>query len=119
MLNSSGKAYFASEMTGTRPVRDFYFHLRTPEGLEPADFAVWCEGPEGAFVEACRAIPDIAAEMVRDGRDPMECQFLIHNGKGDEMFMVGFLDTYRTMCLAPTADFRQVLEKMWDLRLAA
>ena len=25
-----------------------------------------------------------------DGRDPMECQFLIHNGKGDEMFMVPF-----------------------------
>jgi hypothetical protein len=90
MLNSSGKAYFASEMTGTRPVRDFYFHLQTPEGLEPADFAVWCEGPEDAFVEACRAIPDIAADMVRDGRDPMECQFLIHNGKGDEMFMVPF-----------------------------
>jgi hypothetical protein len=90
MLNSSGKAYFAGDMTGTRPVRDFYFHLQTPEGLEPADFAVWCEGPEDAFVEACRAIPDIAAEMEREGRDPMECQFLIHNGKGAEMFMVPF-----------------------------
>src|SRR5215472_6229026 len=66
-----------------KDVRGFYFHLQTPEGLEPADFALWCEGPEDAFVEACRAIPGIAAEMLLEGRDPMECQFLIHHGEGN------------------------------------
>jgi len=95
MSSSSSKVYFASDMTGTRAVRDFYFHLQTPDGLEPADFAVWCEGPEDAFAEACRAIPDIAAELEREGRDPMDCQFLIHNGKGDEMFMVPFSEFIR------------------------
>ena len=92
MWSSSGKAYVRGEVRGTKPVRDFYFHLQTPEGLEPADFAVWCEGPEAAFVEACRAIPDIAAEMRRQGRDPMECRFLIHNGRGEEMFTVPFAE---------------------------
>jgi len=75
-----------------KAVRDFYFHLQTPEGLEPADFAVWCEGPEDAFAEACRAIPGIAAEMLLEGRDPMECQFLIHNGQGNEIFTVPFAE---------------------------
>jgi hypothetical protein len=97
MWSSSDKAYFAGAMTGTRPMRDFYFHLQTPEGLETANFAVWCEGPEEAFVEACRAIPDIAAEMLREGRDPMECQFLIHNGKGEEMFAVPFSELIKNV----------------------
>jgi hypothetical protein len=95
MWSSSDKPYFPDGMKGTRPVRDFYFHLQTPEGLEPADFAVWCEGPEEAFMEACRAIPDIAAEMLRDGIDPMDCRFLIHNAKGDEMFIVPFAELIR------------------------
>lgn len=95
MWSSSDEPYFPDGLKGTRQVRDFYFHLQTPEGLEPAEFAVWCEGPEEAFVEACRAIPDIAAEMLRDGRDPMDCQFLIHNGQGDEMFIVPFAELIR------------------------
>ena len=31
---------------------------------------------------------------------------------------LGFLDTYRTMCIAPSSDFRQVLEDVWELKLA-
>lgn len=30
-----------------------------------------------------------------------------------------FLNTYRTMCLAPEPDFRRVLEEIRDARLAA
>jgi hypothetical protein len=30
-----------------------------------------------------------------------------------------FLDTYRTMCLAPQPDFRRVLEEVREMRLAA
>ncbi|MGH6827923.1 MAG: DUF6894 family protein [Rhizomicrobium sp.] len=95
MWSSSNKPYFRKVMKDPRKLRDFYFHLQTPSGLEPADFAVWCEGPEEAFVEACRAIPDIAAEMLRDGQDPLACQFLIHNGKGEEMFTVRFAELIR------------------------
>ena len=31
---------------------------------------------------------------------------------------LGFLDTYRTMCIAPSSDFRQVLEDVRELKLA-
>ena len=31
---------------------------------------------------------------------------------------LGFLDTYRTMCIAPSSDFRQVLEDVLELKLA-
>ena len=30
-----------------------------------------------------------------------------------------FLDTYRTMCLAPNPEFRHVLEEIWEIPLAA
>jgi len=30
-----------------------------------------------------------------------------------------FLNTYRTMCIAPEPDFRRVLEEIRELRLAA
>ena len=32
---------------------------------------------------------------------------------------LGFLDTYRTMCIAPSSDFRRVLEDVRELKLAA
>jgi hypothetical protein len=30
-----------------------------------------------------------------------------------------FLDTYRTMCLAPEPAFRRILKDIWELRFAA
>src|SRR6185369_16217565 len=73
-----------------RAMRDFFFHLQTAQGLQPALVTISCEGPEVAFMEACRVIPDIAADMLRNGDDPMACQFIIHNAKGEEMFTVPF-----------------------------
>jgi hypothetical protein len=32
---------------------------------------------------------------------------------------LGFLNTYRTMCLAPSPQFRRILEEIRDIRLAA
>ena len=64
-------------------MRDFFFHLQTAKGLQPARVTIACEGPEVAFMEACRVIPDIAADMLRAGDDPMVCQFIISNAKGE------------------------------------
>jgi hypothetical protein len=55
-----------------------------------------CEGPELAYLHACRAIPDIAAEMLRRRKDPMSCSFVIENISGDEMFRVPFDEVVRT-----------------------
>ena len=62
-------------------MRDFFFHLQTPRGLEGSVVPVACEGPEEAFMEACRVIPQVAAEILRAGQDPMKCQFVIRNLK--------------------------------------
>ncbi|HEY4275193.1 MAG TPA: hypothetical protein VGM68_06900, partial [Rhizomicrobium sp.] len=76
-------------------MRDFFFHLQTPGGVEPAQLSIHCEGPEIAFMEACRVIPDIAAQMLRAGDDPMACQLVIHNAVGEEMFTVPFSELIR------------------------
>lgn len=76
-------------------MRDFFFHLQTAKGLQPALVTISCEGPEVAFMEACRVIPEIAADMLRNGDDPMACQFIIHNAQGEEMFTVPFSELIR------------------------
>ena len=37
----------------------------------------------------------------------------------DRAFWVPFVDTYRTMCRAPEAEFKRVLEDVRDMRLTA
>jgi hypothetical protein len=51
----------------------------------------------------------IAAQAMRDGR---------RNLTKSEIWLP-FLDTYRTMCLAPEPAFRRILEEVRDLRFAA
>ena len=76
-------------------MRDFFFHLKAPRGLEGSVVPVSCEGPEQAFMEACRVIPQVAAEILRAGQDPMRCEFVIRNLKGEEMFTVPFSELIR------------------------
>ena len=76
-------------------MRDFFFHLKTPRGLEGSVVPVSCEGPEEAFMEACRVIPQVAAEILRAGHDPMKCEFVIRNLRGEEMFTVPFSELIR------------------------
>jgi hypothetical protein len=76
-------------------MRDFHFHLETSEGVQPGEIAITCEGPEEAFMEACRIIPDMAAQMLRAGHDPLACNFIIHNNQGEEMFTVPFSELIR------------------------
>ena len=76
-------------------MRDFYFHLQTAQGLQPALVTITCEGPEVAFMEACRVIPQVAAEILRAGQDPMKCEFVIRNLRGEEMFTVPFSELIR------------------------
>ena len=54
--------------------------------------------------------------------NPLECRRFSHTCKShgrDRTGWLPFLDTYRTMCLAPQPDFRQVLEEARVTRLAA
>jgi hypothetical protein len=39
--------------------------------------------------------------------------------RGNLPYWLPFLDTYRTLCVAPPPDFRRLLEEIWEVRLVA
>lgn len=73
----------------------FFIHLLNQDGQLRDEIGMLFEAPELAYLHACRAIPDVAAEMLRARKDPMDCRFLIENAKGEEMFMVPFSEVIR------------------------
>jgi hypothetical protein len=60
----------------------FYFHLRTPDGLEEDKIGLSLSDLEDAHREVLLAIPDLTAEMMRIGRSPFRCVFEITDEKG-------------------------------------
>ena len=53
----------------------FFFHLRAPGTFERDEEGLQCPDFETAYLEAYRAIPDLTAEFIRQGRDPMDLAF--------------------------------------------
>ena len=51
-------------------------------------------------------------KLLLHGNNPRECELQL-------ISWLPFLDTYRTMCLAPQPDFRRVLEDVRAMQLAA
>ena len=47
----------------------------------------------------------------------MRSPFDLMVGREEYPRWLGFLDTYRTMCIAPSSDFRRVLEDVRELKL--
>jgi hypothetical protein len=45
--------------------------------MQRDDIGLPCEAPELAYLHACRAIPELAAAVLRARKDPMRCRFLI------------------------------------------
>ncbi len=80
---------------GIRVMRRFFIHLDMDGTLTRDVIGIPLEAPELAYLRACRAIPDLAAEMLRARKDPMRCRFLIENDKGEEMFEVPFSEVIR------------------------
>ena len=68
----------------------FFFHLHTPDGIEQDDIGVPFASVEEAYIEACRAIPGIAADIIRGRASPLGYSFVIANGNGEEMMTVPF-----------------------------
>jgi hypothetical protein len=76
-------------------VRTFYFHLKSPDALERDDEGVECEDIEQAYLRVCEAIPDVAAEILRNRKDPMRFSFLIANQHGQLLMTVPFTELVR------------------------
>jgi hypothetical protein len=68
----------------------FYFHLRTPDGLEEDKIGLSLSDLEDAHREVLLAIPDLTAEMMRIGRSPFRCVFEITDEKGQILMELPF-----------------------------
>lgn len=68
----------------------YFFHLRTPAGLEPDEVGLECPSVEVAYLEACRTMPGMAAELVHQGWNPMHRAFEIADARGALLLEVPF-----------------------------
>jgi hypothetical protein len=78
-----------------KAMRRFFIYLNVDGALQRDEIGLLYEAPELAYLHACRAIPDLAAAMLRARQDPMRCRFLIENEQGEEMFEVPFSEVIR------------------------
>ena len=70
----------------------FYFHLRTPAGLERDDLGLELAGIEAAYLDGCRAIPTMAADLMKKRVDPQRCCFEIADSEGQVLLEVPFTE---------------------------
>src|SRR5215469_3686204 len=73
----------------------FFFHIRSPAGLERDDLGVDLRDIEVAHLEARRAMAGISADLVQEGRDPAEHYFEITDGRGRTVMEVPFVGRRR------------------------
>ena len=99
----------------------YYVHLRSPAGREDDDIGVERDDLEAAYLAVCDAIPDIAAELFRDGLNPMEHAFEITDAGGALLLEVPFDERQRRRPQRPRSQARQTLsqvERAHDLVLS-
>lgn len=70
----------------------FYFHLRTPRGLDRDNTGLDMANVEAAYLEACRAIPDMAVDLMRTGESPGRYSFKITNAVGQVVWLIPFTE---------------------------
>ena len=68
----------------------FYFHLRTPRGLERDQFGLQQPSLDEAYLEACRAIPELCVDLLHEGIAPLACAFVICDAAEAELMEVPF-----------------------------
>lgn len=73
----------------------FLFHLQTDVEVELDRQRLWLPGLESAYLEACASIPDLSAEFITAGRNPIEFQFLITTEGGALLMEVPFGELFR------------------------
>ncbi|MHB2211673.1 DUF6894 family protein [Methylobacterium sp. CM6257] len=76
----------------------FYFHLRTPAGLERDAFGLDRPSLEAAYLEACRTIPDLCVDLLHEGIAPLACSFLICDAADAELLEVPFGERLHDGC---------------------
>ncbi|WP_336491110.1 DUF6894 family protein [Methylobacterium nigriterrae] len=103
----------------------YYFHLRTPDGLQWDEEGVPFAGLEAAYLDACRTIPAMTAELQRTGTRPRQllCYvFEIADAEGQFLMEVPFaevLDKWRKPSRPPASKQKMRAEMQRTERLIA
>ena len=82
----------------------YFFHLRIGATLEPDHAGMELPDSYQAYLEACRAMPRLAEDMLAQGRDPLLCRFEIADDRGRRLFEIPFAELaleLRNSALAP------------------
>jgi hypothetical protein len=69
-----------------------FVNLRTAERTEPAFDSLHFASLEEAYLDACAAIPDAAADLLRQRRNPFRCAFIISGTDGSLLLEIPFTD---------------------------
>jgi hypothetical protein len=91
----------------------FYFHLRTPRGLEPDDTGLEFAGIEAAYLEACASIPEISADLAREWKNPARYSFEIADPAGKLLIEVPFTEILDRGCKPDAASSPDRSRKGW------
>lgn len=75
--------------------RSFFTHLVTSEQVERGINATVYPSFEAAYLDVVASIPDMAADVLRRGFDPMKCAFLICDGDDRLVETVHFRELVR------------------------
>ena len=68
----------------------FFFHLRGPEGLGCDEDGLELPDLDTAYLEACRSIPAMTAELQQQHRDPLRYAFVLADVEGRDLMDVPF-----------------------------
>jgi hypothetical protein len=71
-------------------MRLFFFHVKIGDQLQHDDIGVRCESEDAAYQDAYASIPELAADLLRDGIDPMECALIIEDAAHQPVFTIPF-----------------------------
>ena len=66
----------------------YFFHLRIGASLELDESGLELPDSYQAYLEACRAMPRLAEEMLARGRDPLQCRFEIADAHDQRLFEI-------------------------------
>jgi hypothetical protein len=69
---------------------NFRIHFRNRATIEPDEIGLEVRDLHHAYLEAVKAIPETARDLLIHGQDPMRCAFVICDAKGAQLMEVPF-----------------------------
>jgi len=70
----------------------FYFDFRQGQELAPDTIGGEFADVEKAYLEAFKAAQEMWGELLSRRRDPRRCAFEVHDGNGNNLFVLPFLE---------------------------